>query len=66
MKKFFAKIGLGMLRKILVARAGDPKFRKQIVALINNKIDMPNLNEDQERRIIDNLYGALEVLVELL
>ena len=66
MKKLFLKIGLGALRKFIARKAGDKKFRKRVIDLLNDKVDMPKLNEDQERRILSNLYDTIMVIVELM
>ena len=50
-----------LLRKLaaMVVMRVVKKEKKKIVALLNAKVDLPKLNEAQEKQILDSLYDAM-------
>lgn len=40
--------------------------KRQIVALINDKIDLPKMDEEQEQKLLDAIYDAILDVLENL
>lgn len=55
MKKLLIKLGLRILKKVLRNR----KYRGMFVTYISEKVDIPGLSENMERKFFDSLYENL-------
>lgn len=41
-----------------------PEFREQLVKTVNENVDLPNLNEQQEAELIDSVAKALFTVIK--
>ncbi len=55
MKKFFMRMGLRILKKVLKKK----KYRNMFIVYINQKVDIPKLSEAEEKKLFDSLYENL-------
>ena len=68
---FIQKIAIKMLwpkiKKFLIDYIKSEENQKKYVDLINRKLDIPNLSEDAEAKLLNQVYNAgQEALVEIV
>lgn len=68
---WFQKIAVKMLwpriKQFLIEHIKSEETQKKYVDLINNKLDIPNLSEEAEKKLLDQVYDAgQEALVEII
>ena len=68
---FIQKIAIKMLwpkiKKFLIDYIKSEETQKKYVELINQKLDIPNLSEDAEAKLLNQVYDAgQEALVEIV
>ena len=54
----WAKLGLKMAKGFIVSKILGPDFQEAITRQINAKVDLPGLDEEQERKLIRAIVGA--------
>ena len=64
MKKYFRKMTLNFVKKLLVKTLNKESVKESIITSLNEKIDFPKLTERQEKKIIKSVYEALLAIVE--
>ena len=69
--KFIQKIAIKMLwpkiKTFLIKHINSEETQKNYVDLINRKLDIPNLSEDAETKLLNQIYDAgQEALVEIV
>ena len=55
---FILKFFKGMIKKVLVTK------KEEIITFLNKKIDLPKLDEKEERKLLNNIYEVLIMLVD--
>jgi hypothetical protein len=68
---WFQKIATKMLwpriKQFLIDHVKSEETQKKYVALINKKLDVPNLSEDAEAKLLNQVYDAgQEALIEII
>lgn len=62
--KLLAKLLLPTLRKMLVKKLEENQDK--YVAIVNSKLNIPNLDEEQEKKMFDSIYDALQEILNIL
>lgn len=56
--KFLLKLFKGPIKNILVRQLQKESNKRLVVALINEKMDIPNLTEEEEGRLLSQVLDA--------
>jgi len=65
--RFFFKIAQKKIIKIALSLKDDSQYKKILVDRINKRVDIPNLSEEQEAKIINTIIDSLiEFLLDVL
>lgn len=51
------------LKKKMIEVLNDTNFKKKFIKKFNNKVDIPILNENAEKKIFDKIY---EVIIDII
>jgi hypothetical protein len=63
MKKFLLNILKPIVKSQAVKYIEDEKNKEKIVKFINEKLDLPNMDEAAEEKLLDQIYDALKVAI---
>lgn len=61
MQKFLFNLIKPFVKKEIIKYINNEDNQKKYVKLLNDKVDLPNMDEEAEKRLIDQLYDALQV-----
>jgi len=64
MKKWLAMLLLSTFRNILVEKLENNK--ELFITIINKKLNIPKLDEEQEKKLFTSIYDGLISVIELL
>lgn len=56
--KFLLKIFKGPIKRILMKELANKEYQDLVVTVINEKVDIPNLDETEEAKLFDSIYEA--------
>jgi len=56
--KFILKLFKGPIKRYVVAQLNDDELKKELVQKVNEKLDIPKLNEVDEAKLLDAIYEA--------
>ncbi len=59
MRMFLFKIIRPFIKKKIVQLLNDEKIKTKLVESLNEKIDIPNVDEDKEKLFLNQTYDAL-------
>jgi len=57
------KLLLRWSKKYVLKQLGSVTFKARIVDLVNKKVDIPRLNEKQEKELFSAVYEAIKAAV---
>ena len=68
---WFQRMAVKMLwpriKKFLIERIKSEEIQKKYIELINKKLDIPNLSEEAETKLLNQIYDAgQEALIEIV
>lgn len=58
---FFKKLAFKMGKKYLLKQLSDKEFKKSMIRYVNSRVDIPELDERQERQLFDAVYTAITI-----
>lgn len=61
MKKWLLKLVKPLIKKQVVEYIEDENNQVKYVRLLNEKVDLPNMDEEAEKKLLDQLYDALQI-----
>lgn len=61
---FLVKLILPFIKNYVLEEITKPENRTFVVAKLNSSIDLPELTEEQEGVLIDQIYGTITTLVK--
>lgn len=62
--KFLAKLLLPVFKKYVIQELVKESNKTFVVNKLNELVDIPNMSEEDEAKVISNIYDALEKLLE--
>ena len=66
-KKMLVKIVWPRIKQFLINHIKSEETQKKYVEIINNKLDIPNLSDEAEAKLLNQVYDAgQEALVEIV
>lgn len=65
MKKWLLRLILPYLKKRIKSVLNDDEFKTRIIKDVNKKMDLPKLDEEAERQILEQIYTALKSSIEI-
>lgn len=57
--KFLFKLVKPLLKRIVKKKLKSEAYKSAIVEDVNDLIDLPNLNEQEEAELLDSIYNSL-------
>lgn len=68
MRKLFAKMAKPFIIKVVIKKLEeDTELRKRIIDGINEKVDIPKIDEKQEEKFLNSIFEAVkEVTIDIL
>lgn len=62
--KFLIKLILPFVKNSILEEITKSENKTWVVAKLNNHVDLPNLSEEEEAQVIENIYNSLTVLLK--
>jgi len=67
LKKVLAKMAWPLIKKNLLNYVKSEEYQKNLVEKVNKKVDIPNVGEEAEANLLNQIYDAgQEVAVEFI
>lgn len=64
----FKKLGIRIFKKVfkreLEQKIDDRDFKEQVIALVNEKVDLPKLDEKDEEKLLTEIYTVLQKIIK--
>lgn len=65
MKRFLLTMAKPLIKRLLKRELEDSNNRSVIIKIVNDKVDVPKLTEDEEGRMLTQVYDAVAEALEI-
>lgn len=63
MKKFFIKLAKPFFKKSIIEYVESDYYQQEVIKLVNEKVDLPNMTEEAEEKIYNQIYDTLQIAI---